>query len=115
MDDESRRECPMCASRNVSFSAREHALVCRDCGTVIAGKALRVDLPREESIEIVHEAPSKLSLKLKRQLEEKKKSVKKAAKKISKKAKKVVKKKVVKKSKPKKAKKSLMKRFLRRR
>ena len=87
MDEDSRRECPMCASRNVSFSGREKALVCRDCGTVIAGKPMQLQLPREEAIEIVHEAPSKLSLKLRRQMEEKKAKPKKAAKKVSKKAK----------------------------
>lgn len=59
MDEDSRRECPMCASRNVSFSQREQSLVCRDCGTVIAGKPVKIVLPREEAIEVVHEVPSK--------------------------------------------------------
>ena len=109
MDEDSRRECPMCASRNVSFSGREKALVCRDCGTVIAGKPVQLQLPREEAIEIVHEAPSKLSLKLRKQMEEKKAKPKKAAKKVSKKAKKP------KKSSKKSIRKKLRKMFKRRR
>ena len=121
MDDESRKECPMCASRNVSFSPREHALVCRDCGTVIAGKPVKLDLPREDAIEVVHEVPSKFRM-MEKKIKAKAKLVKAKKKKVAKKAKKIIKKKiakkkkVVKKLKPKKiVKRSFMKRLLRRR
>ena len=117
MDDESRKECPMCASRNVSFSEREHALVCRDCGTVIAGKPVKLDLPREDAIEVVHEVPSKFRMmERKIKAKAKKAKAKKVSKKKVKKAKKTVKKKIVKKvAKKAKPKHSFMRRLLRRR
>jgi len=99
MDEDSGRECPMCASRNVSFSEREHSLACRDCGTVIVGKPVRIDLPREEAIEVVHELPSKFR-KIEKKMKAKKAKTKKAKKPVkkakTKKAKKPSKKKVMK-------------------
>ena len=115
MDEDSRKECPMCASRNVSFSGREHALVCRDCGTVIAGKPVKLDLPREDAIEVVHEVPSKFRT-MEKKIKAKAKLVKAKKKKITKKAKKIIKKKIAKKKSVKKAKpkRSFLKRLLRR-
>lgn len=117
MDDESRRECPMCASRNVSFSEREHSLMCRDCGTVIAGKPVKIDLPREEAIEVVHEVPTKFrAMEKKIKAKAKKAKLKKKAKKGKKvkKAKKTAKKKVHKKKVKARPKKSFLRRLLKR-
>ncbi len=113
MDEDSRKECPLCASRNVSLSPREHGLVCRDCGTVITGTPVPIPRPREEVVEIVHERGMAKKVK---KFEEKIKKAK-ASKKVAKKGKKIKKsaKKISKKVKHKKVKKSLMKRFLRRR
>ena len=109
---EEAKECPLCASRNISFSEREHALMCRDCGSVIAGTPIAIPVPKEEAIEIIHELPTKLKVAPKKLKVAKKVKVKKAKpKKAAKKAKKAVKKKVSKKPK----KKSLVGRLLRRR
>lgn len=108
---ETEKECPLCASRNVSYSEREKALMCRDCGTVITGTP--VAMPQFEEVkEVIHDIPGKKELVKKIA---KKKVVKKAKKKFKpkKKIKKAKKKVVKKKVKPKK-KKSLLKRLLRR-
>jgi transcription initiation factor TFIIIB Brf1 subunit/transcription initiation factor TFIIB len=108
-------ECPLCASRNVSFSEREHALVCRDCGTVIAGTPVALPQPEEE---VVREILPELKIKSKLAKKPEAKAAKKTKKaKPAKKAKKVKKaaKRVSKKPAKKSIKKSLMKRLLRRR
>lgn len=84
----------MCASRNISFNEREHALVCRDCGNVVAGTPVKIDLPKEEAVEIVYEKKPII-----------KKSAVKAKKNLAKKKAKKAKKKLVKKKAKKKAKK----------
>ncbi len=114
MSEEDRKECPMCASRNISFSEREHALVCRDCGNVVTGTPVKLELPKEEAVEIIHEkTPIIKKPAVKKVI---KKKAKKAAKKPKKKAKKKVIKKKAAKKKPSKSKKkkSLLKRLLRR-
>lgn len=123
------KECPLCASRNVSFSERDHGLVCRDCGSVITGKPVVLPPPKEEVVrEIIPDlsrkprAVAKVAVKKAKKVKKVvKKTVAKKAKKAVKKAKKVVKKTVAKKvvkkvkkaSKPVK-KKSFMNRFMRR-
>ncbi len=106
-------ECPLCASRNISYSEREKALVCRDCGSVVAGIPVAIERPKEE---VVREILPSFGRK------ERKVSSKKTKGKIAKKAKKKTKKKksakksVAKKAKKKvKKKKSLFRRLLRRR
>jgi len=106
------KECPICASRNVSFNEREKALVCRDCGTVIAGTPVVVPVPREELKEVIHEMPIKLKVTAKKPEVAKKIKVKKVKKAKPKKVKKAVKKKAKISKKPKK--KGLVKRLLRR-
>ena len=106
------KECPLCASRNISFSEREHALVCRDCGSVIAGTPVALPTVRGEVREIVHEKDSKRVMKMAKPVKKVSKPVKRA-KKVVKKAKKPVKK-VSKKAAKKSVKKSFMKRLLRR-
>jgi len=106
---ESTKECPMCASRNISFSEREHSLVCRDCGSVIAGTPVALPILREEAREVIHEATMKF-----REVPKKAKAAKKPAKKVKKVLKKKAKKKITKVKKAKKpAKKGFMRRLLR--
>lgn len=113
MRDES-EECPLCASRNVSYSEREKAIICRDCGTVVTGTPVKIDLPREEAREVIIEVPRKLAIKpIKKKILKKKAKPKKKAKA---KPKKKTKRKPAKKAKPKPKKKGgLLKRLLRRR
>lgn len=110
--------CPVCASMNVSFSRHENALICRDCGTIYAGKPIisdegpkliekeitsglkKEEKPIVEPKEIVKKKPIKK--KVKKKPVKKKKIVKKVVKKkpikkVQPKKKKVVKKKSIKK------------------
>jgi len=110
---ETAKECPMCASRNVSFSEREHGLICRDCGNVFAGTPIEIPVPRENIREIVHELQPKLKVSAKKPKVAKKIKAKKVKKAAKKKAKKVIKKKAKVSKKPKK--KGFMKILLKRR
>ncbi len=106
--DEDNKECPMCASRNTSYSEREKSWVCRDCGSVIGGTPIVLEKPREEVVREI--LPNSIVRK-------KEAIVAKAAKKLAKKkgtvakksAKKPVKKKTAVKSKSKSPKKSAKK------
>ncbi|MBN2421449.1 hypothetical protein JXB27_04185 [Candidatus Woesearchaeota archaeon] len=120
--EESSHECPLCASRNVSYSIREKAWVCRDCGSVSGGIPIMVEKPREEVVKEI--LPSSLVRKKealvaraakKAKLAKKKaKLAKRKGKKKVRKAKKKISKRKPKKKTAKKIKKSVKKSFLRR-
>jgi len=97
------KECPLCASRNISFNEREHALVCRDCGHVSAGKPVVIEISKEEVVREILPTTSKpkevVVVKTKKAVKKKPKPKKKVKKKAAKKKpkKKAAKKKIVKK------------------